>query len=152
PPSLYYMRIDFYLGVDRVQRPTAYADIEAKLAAFDPLALIKDLTDRIVTPTLQVGGVFTSQRLPKLTRLYTTLSPEDTNADPVFSFNGSLPDVSNLHNGTLDYICTKEGGARLTTDSHFMQLFSDSEANNNLYKPPMGPSSQRIESLQDTGM
>ncbi len=34
---------------------------------------------------------------PYLTRVYTRISPEDMTIDPVFKFNASLPDVSNVH-------------------------------------------------------
>ena len=34
---------------------------------------------------------------PYLTRVYTRISPEDMTIDPVFRFNSSLPDISNVH-------------------------------------------------------
>jgi MYXO-CTERM domain-containing protein len=70
---------------------------------FDAVALTGDVWDRVVTPTLDAGQLFANN--PKLTRLYTTLSPEDMNLDPVFSFNPDLPDVSQNHEATFTYIC-----------------------------------------------
>ena len=40
-----------------------------------------------------------------MTRLFTTLSPEEMTKDPVFSFNPDLPEVSNEHLGTVIYHC-----------------------------------------------
>ncbi len=37
-----------------------------------------------------------------LTRVYTRISPEDMTIDPVFKFNSSLPDVSNMHDLSKD--------------------------------------------------
>lgn len=39
---------------------------------------------------------------PYLTRVYTRISPEDMTIDPVFKFNASLPDVSNVHDLSKD--------------------------------------------------
>ena len=65
--------------------------------------MAQDLQDRVVTPTLAAGALFDA--FPYLTRLYTTLSPEDMNKDPVFSFNPGLKDWPNVHDGTLTYHC-----------------------------------------------
>ena len=62
--------------------------------AIDPsdLQLLTDEIEmRVVKPTLASAGLFRSY--PYLTRLYTTLSPEDMNRDPVFSENPDLPAV-----------------------------------------------------------
>lgn len=155
-PSQFYTDILRYLRDDRSRRPQIYADIESKLAAFDPVAATKDLTDRIATPTLSVGAIFSSGRLPKLTRLYTTLSPEDMTADPVFSFNRELPDYSNVHNGTFDPNCgnpagRNAGGGRVTTDAGFQIQYTAEELNNSQTRVIPGPASQRIEHLLDTG-
>jgi hypothetical protein len=41
-------------------------------------------------------------RYPYLTRVYTRISPEEMTVDPVFKFNASLPDVSNVHDLSKD--------------------------------------------------
>jgi hypothetical protein len=71
---------------------------------FDASELTQKIWDRIVTPTIEAGELF--DRHPKMTRMYTTLSPEEMTKDPVFSFNADLPDVSNVHEATLTYICS----------------------------------------------
>ncbi len=44
-----------------------------------------------------------------LTRLYTTLSPEEMTLDPTFVFNPDLPNQQITRNATLDAACTNEG-------------------------------------------
>ena len=40
-----------------------------------------------------------------MTRLFTTLNPEEMTKDPVFSFNPQLPAMANRHSGRLIYYC-----------------------------------------------
>lgn len=149
-PDLYYNGLDYYLNSDRARRPSAYMDIAAKLAAFDPMALYKDLNDRIAAPTLREGALFALPGLTWLTRLYTTLSPEDMNADPVFSMNPELGPLGNQHNALLDQSACNGGGV-LTTDSGFTQTYTQDEINRSVFKPGSFPASQRIERLLETG-
>jgi hypothetical protein len=100
PQDQYYQNLDFYLGTYKDQNPAQFQGVSF---AFDPVMLTASIWDRIVTPTLDAGKLF--QTYSKMTRLYTTLSPEDMNLDPVFSYNKDLPDVSNVHEATLTYIC-----------------------------------------------
>jgi len=65
--------------------------------------LTDQLEERVVTPTLEAGKMFTEH--PYLTRMYTTLSPSEMTRDPVFSFNPDLADVANIHSGRLIYYC-----------------------------------------------
>ena len=41
-------------------------------------------------------------RYPYLTRVFTRISPEEMTVDPVFKFNPSLPDISNVHDLSKD--------------------------------------------------
>jgi hypothetical protein len=151
----YYQQLSFFLGTDRTQNPMKYADIAAALASFDPGALTAELQSKIATPTLDAGALFTS--FPYLTRLYTTLSPEDMNKDPVFSYNASLPDYSNLHNATLTYHCSgffassKYSDATLQTANAFQQQYSVADADSGNFTPLSAPYSQQIQILHDTG-
>ena len=52
---------------------------------------------------------------PYLTRLHTTLSPEDMTNDPVFSFNPDLADVASTHEATLTYECGFSGAKDANT-------------------------------------
>lgn len=55
----------------------------------------------------QIGQLFFSAET--LTRLYTTLSPEEMTVDPLFTFNPDLPEVSNLRTATLRISCYETG-------------------------------------------
>ena len=116
-----------------------------------------------MTPTLAAGAMFSA--FPYLTRIYTTLSPEDMNKDPVFSFNPGLKDYPNVHNGTLTYHCGFFGGdsgiaktaATLRTEEGWVidypngtGVYNGSGPNPN-FSAPGGPSSQRIEILREEG-
>ena len=67
---------------------------------YQPAMMATEIDQRVVQPTLAAGMLF--DKFPYLTRLYTTLSPEDMNKDPVFCFNPGLTDFSNMHNGDPD--------------------------------------------------
>jgi hypothetical protein len=62
---------------------------------FDPVAFTKELEDRIVTPLREAQEMLDGQ--PYLTRLFTTVSPEEMTRDPLFDFNPDLKPVSNVH-------------------------------------------------------
>jgi MYXO-CTERM domain-containing protein len=98
----YYNQLDYYLTSNRQQNPSVYEN--AGLENFTPTEITTKLWERIVTPTLSAAVLF--KRFPKMTRLYTTLSPDEMTKDPVFSFNADLPDVSNIHEATFTYICS----------------------------------------------
>lgn len=151
----FYQNLDFFLNQDRRSNPGNYADIETALAAFDGALVVPELRTRIVDPTLDAGLIF--DRFAYLTRLYTTLSPEDMNKDPVFSYNPSLSDYSNVHEAKLTYTCSgffsKEmySSATLETASGFKRLFSVEEADGNQYTPVAAPFSQQIQTLREVG-
>jgi hypothetical protein len=63
---------------------TEYAGPTSNLAASDPA----------LTALLR--------QYPYMTRVYTRISPEEMTVDPVFTFNSSLPDVSNRHDLSKD--------------------------------------------------
>lgn len=91
---------------------------------YQPEPMSRELQSRVVVPTLAAGELF--RRYPYLTRLYTTLSPEDMNKDPVFSYNASLPSLSNVHQAVLTYFCDRGPStdatrtpARLVTEQGF---------------------------------
>ena len=122
--------------------------------------MAQDLQDRVVTPTLAAGALF--DQFPYLTRLYTTLSPEDMNKDPVFSFNPGLKDWPNVHDGTLTYHCGFFGdrGQSPTPRRRCAPSRAGSIDYPNgtgvraaavSFTPPSGPSSQRIEILREQG-
>ena len=118
-----------------------------------------EIDQRVVQPTLQAGALFDAQ--PSLTRLYTTLSPEDMNSDPVFSYNASLPNVSNVHTATWTYHCgmlTSSANAAATsstlvTEQGWRIQFPNGAGTQTSYRPPAPglPGSLRIEVLAEEG-
>ncbi len=137
----YYQNLSYYLNRDPQRGGPDYDAVMQKLQMFDPVAVTTELESRIVTPTLEAGKLFRAQ--PKLTRLYTTLSPEDMNLDPVFGYNPDLPDVGLDHYEVLTRDC----------DPTVQKLTTDSGLSVAHFQPgnPLQPYSQRIEILSETG-
>jgi len=153
-PAQFYQSLYYWLGSYRQQNP---ADFVGWTENFQPQQMAQDLQDRVVTPTLAAGALF--DQFPNLTRLYTTLSPEDMNKDPVFSYNPGLRDWSNIHNGILTYHCGFFGdrgiaqtAATLRTEAGWVIDFPNGTGfSNGVFTAPGGPSSQRIEILREQG-
>jgi hypothetical protein len=70
---------------------------------FDPAAFVADLEERIVKPLRDTQALFDSK--PYLSRLFTTVSPDEMTRDPIFTENPDLPDVSNVHTATAVATC-----------------------------------------------
>ncbi|HLT38649.1 MAG TPA: DUF2330 domain-containing protein [Enhygromyxa sp.] len=67
-----------------------YAD-QIDLTAWDAAAFAEAYDERIVRPGLRATELVNAN--PYLTRMYTTISPAEMNADPMFRQNPTLPDV-----------------------------------------------------------
>lgn len=144
--ATYYSQLDYYLGAYRDQYPQQFAGLDFSL---DGAAVAAEIWQRVVEPTQAASKLFDTH--PYLTRLYTTLSPEQMNRDPVFSYNPDLPDVSNVHEATLTYQCNVLGdiiGSTLVTE----QGHSIKGDGQSIAPPdPNLPASQRIEILREEG-
>lgn len=99
-PTDYYWNISYYLGSYRQQFPEQFLDLDTEFSAQE---LAQQLEERVITPTLAAGAIFREHSY--LSRLFTTLSPNEMTKDPAFSFNPDLPDVSNVHTGNITYYC-----------------------------------------------
>ncbi|MEQ1567720.1 MAG: DUF2330 domain-containing protein [Myxococcota bacterium] len=87
--------------------PSLYpAEWAALQASFDPGVATADLEATIVTPCTDATAMLT--RNPYLTRLTSTLSPEEMTVDPVFGFNPELPEVSRVLESELHHDCLTE--------------------------------------------
>jgi Uncharacterized protein conserved in bacteria (DUF2330) len=62
---------------------------------FSPSKLVTALEENVIQPMRLVQDLL--DVAPDVTRLYTTLSADEMTVDPVFTFNTSLPTVSNIH-------------------------------------------------------
>ena len=98
-----------FLGPYRASNPDDFVGYATP--DFNAVTLAHDVFTQYVEPTRKAFALFAE--FPKLTRLYTTLSPEDMNVDPVFAFNAALPDVSNRHLAVQDFGC---GETEVTTE------------------------------------
>lgn len=154
-PPQFYSNLGYWLGSYRQQNPDQFVGWTEN---FQPAQMAQELQDRVVTPTLAAGAMFDA--FPYLTRLYTTLSPEDMNKDPVFSYNPGLKGWPNVHNGTLTYHCGFFGdhgifgtAATLRTESGWVIDYPSGTgtAGATGFVQPGGPSSQRIEILREEG-
>ena len=74
---------------------------------FDPVAFTNDIKEKIIEPLKTAQALFDSYTY--LTRLYTTVSPEEMTRDPFFAFNKDLPDVANIHQADATAECDEDG-------------------------------------------
>lgn len=142
---------------DGISEELYYDNLEENLRQYDPAvmvdlaALADEIFELIVEPTRRAGEMF--DRHTYMSRLYTILSPEEMTADPVFSFNPELPEVSNLHSATLENTCEEDfplmmrlndGRSYLLKDRSDWSRRVDRDIN-------ASPSSMRIEVLREEG-
>lgn len=119
---------------------------------FDAGALAHQIFEGVARPTLEAGNLFND--FPTLSRLYTTLSPQDMTRDPVFSFNPSLPEVSRDHTATLRLDCgliagnSSTAAATLITEQGWTFHMDNQFATRDL---TAGPAALRIETLREEG-
>ncbi|MFO0596104.1 MAG: DUF2330 domain-containing protein [Myxococcaceae bacterium] len=119
---------------------------------FDPQATTAKLNEKVIGPTLEAGSIF--NRFPTMTRLYTTLSPEDMTRDPVFSYNPGLPEVSRDHTANLKLECglisgnAQTAAATLTTEQGWVFHLDNQGVPRDLQ---IGPAALRIETLREEG-
>ena len=71
--------------------------------AFEPDLFAQDLQNRVVQPLIDGQQLFDDYAY--MTRMFTTQSPDEMNRDPMFSFNPTLPDVSNVHTVEARAVC-----------------------------------------------
>jgi MYXO-CTERM domain-containing protein len=149
----FYQNLSYYLGSYRLQNP---GDFSGYTVNYVPTMMAQEIFDAVVKPTLEAGKLFDNHQY--LTRLYTTLSPEDMNKDPVFSYNVGLRDVNNTHEASLTYHCGFFGRsnqattpASLLTEQGWKMSFPYGTGQNNDWTQPGGPSSVRIEILAEEG-
>ncbi len=99
-PEQFMGCVSCYFQVNVPVRNQAYPSTE-----YDPqtdpindtnvLAFLQAMDDKVVGPMRETAELF--EKHDKVTRLYTTLSADEMTVDPVFEFNESLPDYSNVH-------------------------------------------------------
>ncbi|HVI04208.1 MAG TPA: MYXO-CTERM sorting domain-containing protein, partial [Enhygromyxa sp.] len=80
------------------------------LLAWDAAAFAQKLDERIFAPGQNAADLVNAN--PYLTRMYTTISPGEMNADPMFRSNATLPEVPNARQASQRTLCD---GSRLIT-------------------------------------
>ncbi|MCA9685664.1 MAG: MYXO-CTERM sorting domain-containing protein, partial [Myxococcales bacterium] len=78
--------------------------------AWDAAAFAADLDQRVIQPGMHAQQLLSTW--PYITRMYTTISPNEMYTDPIFHINGDLPDVDNVRMGSRYTYC--DGGAVFT--------------------------------------
>jgi len=107
----YYVSIGYWLGWYKDQYPELFTDLDVD---FDPVQLTDDIEQRVVVPTKDAGQLFRDHSY--MTRMFTTMSPDEMVRDPVFSFNPDLPAFSNVHEATITYYCGPWGAISDATE------------------------------------
>lgn len=82
--------------------PGCYAD----QVEFAPSELLAALEENVIEPMRLIQDLL--DEAPNVTRLYTTLSPEEMTVDPAFTFNTALPNVSNVHTAERVIECNED--------------------------------------------
>ncbi len=115
-----------------------------------------------------------SAEQPYLTRLSTYIDPEEMTADPVFTFDGSLPDVSNVRDatgleglygcerdgdgggiiesifgGSSDAIDPRDGGAQVVAFTPGADAATEGSAQEDAATSASGSGNDSVESAQD---
>jgi len=79
-----------------------YAD-QIDVDAWNPDGFAARLDERVIEPAIRAVDLV--EQNPFLTRMYTTLSPGEMTADPIFKVNTTLPEVPNIRFATQENHC-----------------------------------------------
>jgi MYXO-CTERM domain-containing protein len=117
----------------------------------DPTAAVDELEERVIEPERRVQGMFDSYKYA--TRLYTLISPEEMTIDPMFDFDASLPDVTNVHEAKMIQYCGVGGtpgsaGVEIVLTDGTVISF-DSNGNRDRTLLDSMPSAIRVEQLAE---
>lgn len=75
-------------------------------AVIDETAFLTSLYEGVIKPVMDAQALLVSQ--PYLTRLYSTMSPEEMTLDPLFDINSDLGDISNIHTARQVIECSPD--------------------------------------------
>ncbi len=106
-------------------------------SGLDSAGLYDAISERIVEPLEEAAAALRRQDV--ITRLFTTLDPEEMTMDPVFVFNGDLPEVDNVH--------TVEGVRDCRNNRFTQELRFDDGSTVTLGGFPGGPTIGSVPSL-----
>jgi MYXO-CTERM domain-containing protein len=95
---------------------------QINLAVWNAAAFVQKLDERIINPAMNAVALVEAN--PYLTRMYTTISPLEMNADPIFKINNTLPEIPNIRFANQTTHC--DGSASVTLPDGREVYFPDS--------------------------
>lgn len=116
---------------------------------FDTIGVTAEIWERVVEPSKEADLLFDDN--PTMTRMFTTLSPEEMTEDPVFAFNPDLPEVSNEHFATQINHCSGDLRTELQLEDGRVYRFEDPRAMNVRRATAKTPFAARVEILRQEG-
>jgi MYXO-CTERM domain-containing protein len=99
---------------------------------FDPVAFAAALGERVVAPLEEAESLYT--RFPYVTRMTSSMSAEEMDADAYFVLNADMGDQSNSHAAT--HITDCGAGAKISEAPHWIELADGTQ----ILLPPWGTS------------
>ncbi len=107
-PEQFMACMQCYFEVDVAVRNEAYPETPYDAAtdplnSLDAIAFLDEFHTLVIEPLEKTSQLFKDHA--SVTRLYTTLSPDEMTLDPEFDFNPDLPDVDNVHQATQVMQC-----------------------------------------------
>ena len=115
----------------------SYSDA-VKAAKFDAKGFADALWAGVVKPLQDVQAQFDASKY--VTRLFTTVSPEEMTKDPIFAFNGDLPAVERIRTAKATPICNDPKSTQATdvklefADGHVLMVKNNKD-NQGCYFP-----------------
>ncbi|MBL8917103.1 MAG: DUF2330 domain-containing protein [Archangium sp.] len=139
------------VNLDTFYANYAFYKATAPAPNYQPQQMAQELWERVVTPSINAAQLFETHST--LTRLYSTISPADMNRDPAFSFNPSLPPVSNLHQATMRITCPTQFSqvGLLTTEQGWNMEYPNGQFGAPLVSLDTLPASLRVEVAHEEG-
>ncbi len=124
-------------GAGAVYPSTPFDPETDPILEFDAFAFLDAIDDRILGPMALTQALF--EDASHVTRMYTTISPDEMLEDPAFDFNPELEDIDNQHiaeqllecNGT-DWTITLPQGMQITGSGNTWPINSNSDMPANL--------------------
>lgn len=127
-----------------------YIDNDPDRPPFDAVGFAREIETGVVAPLRNAREILAG--FPYVTRLFTTMSPDEMTIDPEMHFNRDVPDVSNVHAATGTLFCDALG-----TDPNTMKVRIDLADGRFFYVSQRtgpiteGPSAERIEQIPESG-
>ncbi len=141
-------------GVDERTFYNNISQYAADLAGFkvDSAGLVAAIEERIITPLRDAQELFNVH--PYLTRLMSTVSPEEMNRDPLFLMNPELPNVPNIHTAKVAGSCDRSGtisNMKLTLEDGRVLSLGDTQLYSGTQEWPYAKMLPRARSIELVG-